>query len=171
MFDAMRYRGFFLRCLLVVLVACLWLISISSQPAQAAVDSYVVQYLQVTEPINLDLDGKGQTQQFSAADFSEGKVLFKQHCLTCHVGGNTLPNPKVSLSLTALAGATPPRNNINNLVAYFRQPMTYDGSEENLLCRQVSETWMPQQQVEKLAAFVLRAAEKAPGWATETFEP
>jgi photosystem II cytochrome c550 len=49
--------------------------------------------------------------------------------------------------------------------------MTYDGSEENLLCRQVSETWMPQQQVEKLAAFVLRAAEKAPGWATETFEP
>lgn len=170
MFDAMRYRGFFLSCLLVVLATCLWL-SISCRPALAATDSYVARYLKVTDPINLDLDSKGQTRQFSAADFSEGKQLFKQHCLTCHVGGNTLPNPRVSLSLTALAGATPPRNNINNLVAYMRQPMTYDGSEENLWCRQVSSSWMPQERVEKLAAFVLRAAQKAPGWATETFEP
>jgi len=48
--------------------------------------------------------------------------------------------------------------------------MTYDGSEETFWCRQVPESWMSQEQVEKLAAFVLRAAQKAPGWGIDNFE-
>jgi photosystem II cytochrome c550 len=140
-----------------------------SSPAQAAVDKYVRRYLQAAEPITLDLDGKGQTQQFSGEDLSAGKQLFETHCLNCHVGGATLPDPTVSLSLKTLAGATPPRDNINGIVNFLREPKTYDGSDLTFWCRQVPETWIPTEQVENLAAFVLRAAQKAPGWGTSSF--
>lgn len=156
------------RCLLLVLSIYLSLFTVTL-PAQAAIDKYVRQYLRVIEPIQMDLDGQGHTKEFSVDDFSEGKELFQNHCLNCHVGGATLPNPTESLALAKLAGATPPRDNINGLVAFMREPMTYDGSFESFFCRRVPETWMPQEQIEKLAAFVLRAAQKAPGWGTEEF--
>jgi len=140
------------------------------QPVLAAADSYVTRYLKVSEPVEMELDGEGHTRLFSAEDLSAGKVLFEQNCLNCHVGGATLPDPTVSLSLAALKGATPPRSDINSLVAYLREPMTYDGSEETFWCRQVPESWLKQAEVEKLAAFVLRAAQKAPGWGVENFE-
>jgi len=47
--------------------------------------------------------------------------------------------------------------------------MTYDGSEETFWCRQVPESWMSQSEVENLSAFILRAAEKAPGWGEAKF--
>jgi photosystem II cytochrome c550 len=47
--------------------------------------------------------------------------------------------------------------------------MTYDGSEETFWCRQVPESWMPRQDVENIAGFILRAAQKAPGWGTNNF--
>lgn len=140
-----------------------------SSPAEAAVDSYVVRYLRVKDPITLDADGQGETQQFSLEEISEGKQLFERNCLTCHVGGATLPDPRVSLSLNDLKRATPPRDNINSLVSFLRQPMTYDGQEETVWCRQVPESWMPRAQVENIAAFVLRAAQTAPGWGTKDF--
>jgi photosystem II cytochrome c550 len=37
------------------------------------------------------------------------------------------------------------------------------------VCRQVSEDWMGPSDAEKLAAFILRAAQKAPGWGTSQF--
>ena len=158
---------FSVRCLLVTLVAVISVFMVSS-PAQAAVDKYVRRFL-AKEPISLDVDAQGQTKQFSPEDLSAGKELFETNCINCHVGGATLPDPTVSLALDTLAGATPPRNNINGLVDFLREPMTYDGSEPTFWCRQVSETWMPQEQIEKLAAFVLRAAQKAPGWGTSKF--
>lgn len=165
----MLRRLFSVRYLLAILVVCLSVMLVSF-PAQAAgIDPYVIQYLRVTQPIALERNGEGQTSLFSPADLTEGKQLFQQHCLNCHVGGATLPVPQVPLSLKALQGANPPRDNIDNLVAYLRQPMTYDGSEETYWCRQVPESWMPQQQVEKLAAFVLTAAQKAPGWGADSF--
>lgn len=165
----MLHRLFFLiRGLLAVLAVCLGVLMVSS-PALAARDNYVRQYLKVTEPISLALDGQGDTAQFSPEDLSAGKELFEANCLNCHVGGATLPDPTVSLYLDTLAGATPPRDNINGLVAFLRQPMTYDGSELSFWCREVPESWMPQEQIEKLAAFVLRAAQKAPGWGTNQF--
>jgi photosystem II cytochrome c550 len=154
------------RCLLIALIA-VFSVTVSS-PALAATDNYVRRYL-AKEPISLDVDGKGQTQQFSPEDLSAGKELFETSCLNCHVGGATLPDPTVSLSFNTLAGATPPRNTINGLVAFLREPMTYDGSDVTFWCRQVPESWMPQEQIEKLAAFVLRAAQKAPGWGTANF--
>lgn len=140
------------------------------KPNATAVDSYVTRYLQAREPITLEKDSQGTLQEFSPTDLSVGKVLFEQHCLNCHVGGATLPDPTVPLSLKALQGATPPRDNIGGLVAFLREPMTYDGTDFTYWCRQVSETWMSQTKIENLAAFVLRAAQKAPGWGNADFD-
>jgi len=167
-FHSLPRKLFSLHCLLIALITVLSVFMVSS-PAHAAVDTYVRRYLQASEPISLELDGQGQTKPFSAEDLSAGKELFETHCLNCHVGGATLPDPTVSLALNTLAGATPPRNNINGLVNFLRDPMTYDGSEPSFWCRQVPESWMPQEQIEQLAAFVLRAAQKAPGWGTKDF--
>ena len=140
-------------------------------PAQAdSVDLYLRRYLQVTEPVPIDINPQGETRLFSPEALHEGKELFKQHCLNCHVGGATLPYPVVSLSLEDLSGATPPRNNLEWLVAYMRSPMSYDGSEDIYWCREVSETWLPTDQVENMAAFMIRAAQKAPGWGTKNFK-
>lgn len=141
-----------------------------SLPAQAAnIDPYIVRYLHVTEPIQLDVDEQGNTRLFSPQELSTGKKLFETNCLNCHVGGSTLPDPQVSLSLKTLKGANPPRDRINALVSFMRQPMTYDGSEQTYWCRQMPPSLLSQQQVESLAAFVLTAAQKAPGWGTENF--
>ena len=157
------------RHLSLILVIILMLFS-RSLPAQAAnIEPYITRYLHITEQISLDLDGQGNRKEFSPQQLSDGKQLFSSNCINCHVGGATLPDPEVSLSLTKLKGATPPRDNINGLVAFMRQPMTYDGSEETYWCRQVANSLLSQQQVESLAAFVLTAAKKAPGWGTELF--
>ncbi|MBE9122984.1 photosystem II cytochrome PsbV2 [Tychonema sp. LEGE 07199] len=157
-------------CFLLGILIILPLVLLAPQPTLAASDAYVTRYLKVTEPVPLELDAQGNTRLFSAEDLSSGKRLFEQSCLNCHVGGTTLPDPTVSLSLTALEGATPPRTSINSLVAYLREPMTYDGSEETFWCRQVPESWMQQDEIENLAAFVLRAAQKAPGWGVDNLE-
>lgn len=163
----MLHRIFQIRSLLLAIA--LWLgLMVLAAPAEA-VDNYVVRYLRATEPIALKLNEAGDLQSFTPDDLSQGKRLFEQNCLNCHVGGATLPDPTVPLSLTALSGAVPPRDNVDNLVAFFRQPMAYDGSEPSDWCRQVPESWLSQAQVENLAAFVLRAAEKAPGWGTSSF--
>ena len=152
--------------LLLLLIGSLLM---GTRSAHAAGDAYVTRYLRVTEPIPLTLDEQGNTRFFAAEELSAGKQLFERNCLNCHVGGATLPDPTVSLALATLQGATPRRDTISSLVAYFRQPMTYNGTEEAFLCRQVPETWLSQAQVESLAGFVLRAAQTAPGWGGALF--
>ena len=160
--HSFRYKFFSVRRLFATLMA-LCVVFMVSSPAYA-IDDYVRRYLKVTEPIALDLNGQGQTKSFTPDDMAEGKELFKAHCINCHVGGTTLQDPRVSLGLETLAGANPPRNNIDGIISFLREPMTYDGSAPSFWCRQVPDTWMPREQIEKLAAFVLRAAQKAPGW-------
>lgn len=156
-------------CRLFSIVAAMVIWMVTSLPAYAAdIDAYVLRYLKATEPVPIAVNGQGDTRLFSAQDLSEGKRLFKDHCLNCHVGGTTLPDPTVSLSLSDLHGATPPRDNLDGFVAYLRQPMVYDGSMETYWCRQVSENWMPSETIDKLAAFVIRAAETSPGWGNES---
>ena len=161
-------RGLFvsIRYLLVVLVFCLGTWTVSS-PAHAAVNQYVRRYLEVAEPVPISVDGKGETKLFDGEDLSVGIKLFSENCQRCHVGGANIIYPTVSLSLDRLANATPPRDNLNGLVAFMRQPMIYDGSEESYWCRQVPESWLSQEEIEKLAAFVIRAAQKGPAWGTE----
>ncbi len=153
-------------------VIVLLLISIVSMPnlAQAVeVDSYVLRYLKASEPITLPLNRDGESRSFTANDLSSGKRLFEENCKSCHVGGATLPNPLVSLALEDLKGATPPRDTISALVAFQREPLTYDGQDFGFGCREVSERWLTTGELENLAAFVLRAAEVAPGWGIERF--
>lgn len=157
----MLFRSSWLRNLLIVVIALSTVLV--SFPAHAA-DKYVVNYLKVTDAVPLVLDSQGHTRSFSANELTAGKKLFEQNCLTCHVGGATLPNPSVPLSLKALHGATPPRDTISQLVEFVRKPMLYDGSEESYECREVPESWLSQAEVESLAGFILRAAEVAPGW-------
>ena len=155
-------------CLLLLALFVALSLAIAS-PANAGVDAYVARYLHVTESVPLVLDEQGQTRLFTAEELAIGKQLFEQNCLNCHVGGATLPDPSVSLSLTDLQSAKPPRDTVKSLVVYLRQPMTYDGTEETFWCRQVPETWLPQTQIENLAGFVLRAAQVAPGWGGALF--
>ena len=157
-----------LRSLGIALV--LWMaMAIVSFPVYAA-DPYITRILQIRDPIALELDPTGQTRLFSPDDLSEGKKLFAQNCIICHVGGATLPNPTASLTLTALKAATPPHDTIASLVAYMRQPLSYDGTEESFLCRQVPESWLAQTEIENLAGFILVAAQKAPTWGKDRFQ-
>lgn len=159
-----------IRSWLILFVACVGAIAAIALPVQAApVDSYVARYLNAAEPVPIKLNEQGQTRLFSDEDLTKGLRLFSENCKSCHVGGMTLPNPPVSLSLEALKGATPPRDNIDNLVAFSRKPVTYDGSRESYMCREVPDTWLSREQLENLAAFILRAAELGPGWGAKSF--
>jgi photosystem II cytochrome c550 len=119
--------------------------------------------------VSIPVNAQGETRLFSVAELSTGKRLFEDSCKTCHVGGTTLPNPPISLSLAALKAAQPPRDTIDSLVRYSRHPVAYDGSNDDVLCRTVSESWLTQVQLEQIAAFILKAAEKAPGWGSDMF--
>lgn len=58
-----------------------------------------------------------------------GKRLFINTCSLCHIGGITKTNPNVGLDTEALNLATPPRNTIESLVDYMKNPTTFDGLE------------------------------------------
>ena len=73
------------------------------------------------------LDAKGNTVILTPEQVKRGKRLFNNACGTCHVGGLTKTNPNVGLDTESLSLATPPRDNIANLVGYMKDPMTYDG--------------------------------------------
>ncbi|MGA7952207.1 MAG: c-type cytochrome [Gloeobacterales cyanobacterium] len=78
-------------------------------------------------------DTAGTKQNFTKAQMKEGQRLFKANCGKCHVGGQTYGTynvKEVNLSMQALAGATPPRNNIAALVNYMEEPTSYDGTEK-----------------------------------------
>ena len=75
----------------------------------------------------VSLDGKGNSVVLTPEQVKRGKRLFNNACGTCHVGGLTKTNPNVGLDTESLSLATPPRDSVTSLVAYFKDPMTYDG--------------------------------------------
>ena len=75
------------------------------------------------------LDSKGNTVVMTPEQVKRGKRLFNNACAICHVGGLTKTNPNVGLDVEALSLATPPRDNVTSLVAYFKDPMSYDGTD------------------------------------------
>ena len=75
------------------------------------------------------LDTKGSTVVMTPEQVKRGKRLFNNACAICHVGGLTKTNPNVGLDVEALSLATPPKDNINNLVSYFKDPVSYDGTD------------------------------------------
>ncbi len=160
-----------------VLVRCLqrlgiWglLLCLCAAPAWARIDAYVNQYLQVSGPIELPADASGTPVTITPEQLEAGKVLFQNNCLNCHVGGSTLPDPRISLSLEDLQGATPPRDNLASLMEFQREPLNYNGTDISFGCRPVSRKWMSDEELQNLAAFVLRASQTAPGWGTAKLE-
>ena len=75
------------------------------------------------------LDSKGNTVVMTPEQVKRGKRLFNNACAICHVGGLTKTNPNVGLDVEALSLATPPRDNVTSLVGYFKDPMSYDGTD------------------------------------------
>jgi photosystem II cytochrome c550 len=73
------------------------------------------------------LDAKGNSVVMTPEQVKRGKRLFNNACGTCHVGVLTKTNQNVGLDTESLILATPARDNITNLVAYFKDPYTYDG--------------------------------------------
>ncbi len=154
-------------CFGLLVAVSIWAVGGSAQASD--LDAYVVKFLKVREPVPIVVDAQGTTQEFSAEEISDGKRLFENNCLNCHVGGSTLPDPRISLSLADLAGATPPRDHVQALVAFMREPLSYDGTEAAYLCREVPQSWLSEEQAAHLAAFILRAADIAPGWGAKEF--
>lgn len=72
-------------------------------------------------------NGAGDSVVLSLKQVQEGKRLFNGACSQCHNGGITKTDPNVGLDPEALSLATPPRNNIEALVDYMKDPTTYDG--------------------------------------------
>lgn len=75
------------------------------------------------------LDSTGTTVILTPEQVKRGKRLFNSSCGNCHVGGLTKTNPNLGLEPDALSLATPPRDNINALVDYMKNPTSYDGLE------------------------------------------
>ena len=75
------------------------------------------------------LDGKGNTVVISVEQVKRGKRLFNNACAICHTGGITKTNPNVGLDVESLSLATPARDNVASLVNYFKDPMSYDGTD------------------------------------------
>lgn len=78
---------------------------------------------------SVPLDQSGTTVVLTPEQVKRGKRLFNNSCGACHVGGLTKTNPNLGLEPDALSLATPPRDNINSLIDYMKNPTTYDGLE------------------------------------------
>lgn len=76
------------------------------------------------------LNDEGDTTVLSIQQVASGKRLFNETCATCHLSGGSRTNPNVDLSPESLSGAFPPRDNIEALVDYMKNPTTYDGVTE-----------------------------------------
>jgi len=67
------------------------------------------------------------TVTFSEKEVKAGRKLFNNACGTCHAGGITKTNQNVGLDPETLALATPPRNTVDALVDFMKNPTSFDG--------------------------------------------
>ncbi len=78
---------------------------------------------QLTVPANAD----GTAVTFSEQEVKAGRKVFNSSCGECHAGGITKTNQNVGLDPETLALASPPRNSVDSLVDYMKDPTSYDG--------------------------------------------
>ncbi|MDJ1179008.1 photosystem II cytochrome PsbV2 [Roseofilum sp. BLCC_M91] len=147
-------------------IAFLWTLA---TPSALASDRYVIRFLKALEPVEVPLDTEGNTQTVTPDQLSEGKTLFNKNCENCHLGGTTLLSEYESLSLESLHNASPPLDNISNMVGFLRAPLKQQQGYQKYACREVSPEWMESEEVENLSAFVIRAAQEVDGWGAGEF--
>jgi len=80
-----------------------------------------------TDQLTVLANPAGTSVTFSEQDVKSGRKLFNDSCGTCHAGGITKTNQNVGLDPETLALATPPRNSVDSLVDYMKDPTSYDG--------------------------------------------
>jgi len=97
---------------------CLGLLAFFATPGSASAD---------VSDIVIPVNGSGKTTTLDKEQLVRGKRLFNQACVQCHVGGSTRTNQNVTLQLEELGNALPPRNTVDSLIDYMKQPTTYDG--------------------------------------------
>ncbi len=82
------------------------------------------------ETRTIPLNESGETVVLSDEEVTQGSRLFIQNCTKCHLQGKTKTNNNVSLGLSDLAKAEPPRDNLFALVDYLNHPTSYDGEDD-----------------------------------------
>jgi photosystem II cytochrome c550 len=82
------------------------------------------------ETRTIDLNEAGQTVTLSSEQVTSGQRIFNAACTKCHLQGKTKTNNNVSLGLSDMAGAEPPRTNVTALVDYLKHPTSYDGEDD-----------------------------------------
>ena len=92
-----------------------------------ALPSVAIELDEATRTVRADV--KGSQTTLTAEQVKRGKRLFNASCGQCHAGGLTKTNPNVGLDPESLSLATPPRDSIESLVSYMKNPTTYDGLE------------------------------------------
>lgn len=92
-----------------------------------ALPSVAIELDEATRTVRADV--KGTQVTLTPEQVKRGKRLFNSSCGICHVGGLTKTNPNVGLDPEALSLATPPRDSVESLVNYMKNPTTYDGLE------------------------------------------
>nr|UEQ11977.1 photosystem II cytochrome c550 [Kumanoa mahlacensis] len=79
--------------------------------------------------LTVPLNSSGKTIVLTPEQVKRGKRLFNNTCSQCHNGGITKTNPNIGLDPEGLSLATPPRDNIESLIDYMKNPTSYDGTE------------------------------------------
>lgn len=92
-----------------------------------SIPAFAIELDEATRTVRLDT--KGTQITLTPEQVKRGKRLFNASCGQCHVGGLTKTNPNVGLDPESLSLATPPRDSIESLVNYLKNPTTYDGLE------------------------------------------
>ena len=104
-----------------------WFLMLISSFALFVNSAIAIDLDEATRTVTLDASGK--TTVLTPEQVKRGKRLFNATCGACHLGGITKTNPNVGLDPEALSLATPRRDNIESLVDYLKNPVTYDGLE------------------------------------------
>ena len=79
------------------------------------------------ETLTVPGNPEGTQVTFSEQEINTGRKVFNTSCGTCHAGGITKTNQNVGLDPETLALATPPRDSVDALVDYMKDPTSYDG--------------------------------------------
>ncbi|NEQ47376.1 MAG: cytochrome c-550 [Leptolyngbya sp. SIOISBB] len=110
------------RCIWLAAIAVVVMSQLFSTPAFAAELDEATRTIKLNE--------QGDTVVLSLEQVNRGRRQFNYACSICHNGGITKTNPTVGLDPESLAGALPPRDNLEALVDYLENPTTYDGLTE-----------------------------------------
>jgi len=82
-----------------------------------------------TQTLTIPLNNAGEQVVLDSQAVTNGQRIFNGSCTKCHLQGKTKTNNNVSLGVSDLAKAEPPRDTVLALVDYLQHPTSYDGED------------------------------------------